>query len=292
MANQDREAIIRRIKKMMNLSEDSAAAEGEIENALRFASKLMATHRISRDEIEQATEGGPEKAAKREMDQVFAGANGFRTYLWEATLASYVCDLVGSVKCYMSREKRVIRDQHGIAMTHPSTGKTKHQGGVVFYGVAEDCLIARDLFEQLCVTIAAMGRLKHGGAFKGDGGKYCEGFVMGLSYQLGRERAEVRSALPKGMTAQQVLKALPSGSSALDHADAPAVGAAIEIRRAELAVADRNEAANWLKNEKGIKLGTSKGWSGASGSRAASAEGYRDGQRHGTPTVGRTHKLT
>ena len=60
--------------------------------------------------------------------------------------------------------------------------------------LTEDVAVAQRVFEELSITIASMGKLKLGGAFKGPGREYCEGFVAGLFEQLKQADTEHEAA--------------------------------------------------------------------------------------------------
>jgi len=51
------------IRKLLNLAENDGAADGEIDNALRFARRLMHQHHLSEEDIDRSD---PDSKAARE----------------------------------------------------------------------------------------------------------------------------------------------------------------------------------------------------------------------------------
>jgi hypothetical protein len=288
----NRDQIKARIAKLLGLAENSAAAEGEIENAMRFARRLMDMHAVSEDEARQAMNStdGSTKAAAVEMNRYRASCGTAKMHRWQSTLAGYLVELTGAQAYHTGAQTERSPVTGGVLFD--DSGESRKTSGVMFYGEAEACRIAADMYADLCETIAAMGRIRFGGAYRGDGAAYCEGFVSGLYSILTEERREARSHLPAGMTADDVLRALPAGGSVADHADAPAVSAAIEIKRAALAKRTGQTARAWLHAEHGVRLGGSSSRTGSrAGSAGARASGRADGRSHGTPSTKRTARL-
>ena len=122
------------IRKLLNLAADDGAAEGEVDNALRFADRLMRAHHLSEDDI---GEDDPHVDAAREESWEFGEGEAWSTgqsfCSWEHQLAHFVNDLIGSTKYYYNPSKiqrkdgRIIFDDGGRATvkgspSHPGIG--------------------------------------------------------------------------------------------------------------------------------------------------------------------------
>lgn len=243
------------IRQLLNLANDDAAAKGEIENAMRFAAKLMEQHQLSDEDLSEVDDIllNLERA---EMKCEAAHAESTKMTFWEGQAAMFACQLVGGVKCYRERAKTV-RNSVGIVQLDPKTGRVLQRPSLVFYGVAEDVELARQVYSELVVTIAAMARLKYGGVFQGDGRQYCEGFTAGLHSQL------------KNDSAQALLAARTTGGNAL---------VAVQGRAA---IVERKEslADKFITKELGVKIGGG-GTSYRSNGGSAYGDGRSDGSRH------------
>lgn len=257
----DRDKVISNIKAMLNLANNEAASQGEIDNAMRFVARLMEQHQLSDDDI-NAVDNKLLDLERAEMAHQQCYYNGHKLSEWEGSVASYVCELVGGVKCYVNAEQpyRV----NGIVQYHPKpySHKPMLKPIVTFYGVAEDAEIARLLFAEITTTIATMAKLKWGAIFRGNGREYCTGFAQGLWTKLYRDRDVQRQ---KALTAS-------SGSTALVAIDNRAL---IVKKKEELAVAYREETLGIKKLRKGSNFSGNR-----KGSHEARAEGREDGQRH------------
>jgi hypothetical protein len=254
------------IRKLLNLANDESAAKGEIENAMRFAARLMEQHQLSDDDLSEVDSllFDLERAEMLQQSQQLGGA---KVSAWEQHAASFVCKLVGGVEHYAD-EPVVVRNPAGIVQLDDN-GRPLMRSVIWFYGIAEDVEIARQVFAEVIVTIAAMARLKWGGVYRGDGREYCEGFVDGLHTQLRDDAVETRRI------AQQ------AGGTAL---------LAMESRQA-IVEKKRTLAQNWLRNTCGVKL-SSRSFGGASYCNDnARQDGHRDGERH-APNSERRRKLT
>lgn len=80
-----KEKALERVRKLIALSEDTAASQGEIENALKFAQKLMAEYEIEFADIDLA----PEDIT--EIEQDFFPANNERKY-WLQDLLNVITE--------------------------------------------------------------------------------------------------------------------------------------------------------------------------------------------------------
>jgi hypothetical protein len=255
------------IRQLLNLAGDGAAAQGEIDNAMRFAAKLMEQHQLRDEDLSEADDViiNLERAEMGSASQA-TGTTTLAT--WEGQAAMFVCQLVGGVKCYREHAS-VVRNAAGIVQMD-AKGNPLVRPKITFYGVAEDVEIARQVYGELLVTIAAMARLKWGGVYRGDGREYCDGFVSGLMSQLKNDRAEAKQL------------ASTSGGTAL---------VAIETRGA---IVERKEAMadDWIKKTFGVKLGAGRRGGGGRThyNGNARADGRNDGAKH-SPNTDRHKKL-
>lgn len=252
----DNEKIKSRVRKLLNLANDSAAFDGEIQNALRFARRLMVQHNI--DESDLGTPRDPhEAAADVDYSQADAFTEGENFSLWEGWLMRAVCELIGTVNSYRTHEKTSRRSAAGT-LVFDDAGNPKTGTRLVFYGPMEDARDAASLFEEWSHVIAVMARLKYGGAFRGQGRSYAEGFASSLLNSLRVMREEERKEI-----------AHVSDSRALVVQSAHA-----------LMKAKQDHARKWLEKETGIRL--------VSGSRRANrndsgafSQGATDGRNAG-----------
>jgi len=243
-----------RIRKLLNIARDDAASECEIETAMRFAAKLMDEHRLTEADLQ---DGHDEQAAQERMVRDFAACTSNWMSFWEGHLGMFLCELIGTIGCYRGGTSE-IRTPAGI-LVYGDDGKPMKRARLAFYGPDEDVTIAIAMFNELKQTIAAMGRLKFGGAFVGDGRAYCEGFVSGLFRKLKADRDAERSAIE-------------AGARAIVAINRDKVDAICKATRA------RSEA--FITRELGGKLGSG----GSSRRRYSSAEAYRSGRSDGERT--------
>lgn len=243
-----------RIRKLLNLANDSAAFEGEIDNALRFARKLMLAHNVTEKDLQSP--GDPHaEAAKSEYAQADAFTHGSGLSLWEGRLMDAVCKLVGSCDNYRTHERREKRTALGT-LVFDQDGNPVRTTRVVFFGPAEDARDAAELFHEWAHTIATMGRLKFGGCFRGDGRAYCEGFVKGILSVLETINQEERKEISYQST-----------------------GTALVLRHSlDLMEAKRLHAGKWLRQNEGIKLRQGGQRQGNRNDAGAFGAGFSDGR--------------
>lgn len=167
------EKVKSRIRKLMNLAENDAAAEGEIENALRFAKKLMDEHHLTDADINLEQN----KEIEFSLLKVFTDSS--KSCYWEEQLFMFITKLVGTIGVYQSYDE-LKKNDHGF-VDLSKKGKVKVYA---FYGPTEDVEIAKELWYVLQHTIAVMSVAKYGSVYRGDGRIYCEGFVSGLRSKI------------------------------------------------------------------------------------------------------------
>ena len=257
MTNQ---AIKDRIRALLNLARDDAAAEGEINNALKFARRLMMRHNLSEDDLSRDPH---EQAADMEYRDGRAYSEGKSLSAWECILAWAVAGLVGSVKWYHERGPREVRLNDGIRVLFGKDGKPREATPVVFYGPGDDVSDACNLFDEWREVIAAMARLRWGTALRKEGRDYAMGFTRAL-YQKVMEITKSERLIS---TNQQAVALLGEGCTAM-----------MIHRKLDLQQAQQQKAEQWLRNERGIRLGRSGGARSGARNGNAYAAGQSDGK--------------
>jgi len=253
-----------RIRKLLNLAADDGAAEGEIDNALRAARQLMLANQLSEDDVTAAPEDlrTPEEIA---ADATYGTAKSWgdaeREPLWKGCLARVVAEFMGTVQCYHDSPK-VLRKATGIVANDGLP-----VSGWVFYGPAEDCVLAAELHTELLMTCAATAKLKYGGTLlKGPGRDYCDGFVSGLRDKVYASQKE-----------DKIAGAIVDDCRTLSVVD--------QQRARDIAVAKIFRGSEWLKKEKGVMLRSGSGRGRDIGNSDAYGQGQSDG---GSQTMSKT----
>jgi hypothetical protein len=176
-----------RIRKLLNLAENDAATEGEINNAVNFAQRLMQEHHITQEDIH--THAADQERV--EMNQEAAFTSGVKVCAWEHALANFVTEMIGSVGVYSAGTHNATTP-HGT-MLFDNKGQPCKRHKYVFYGEIEEARLATDLYTDLTRTIAAMARMRYGGALRGDGRDYGLGFVSGLRTKLSEAKTQAQT---------------------------------------------------------------------------------------------------
>lgn len=154
----------------------AAASEGEIQNALNLATRMMAKHQLTRDDIDTSA---ADPTAKVAMGRHFAFCKGANLSTWESILTHFIKSFIGSVSCY-NAGKIPIR-KNGIATEIFTQGQPRTAQAVCFFGSDDDARCAVELFEELRDAIATMAITRWGGWARGDGFAYAFGFAQGIS---------------------------------------------------------------------------------------------------------------
>lgn len=244
-----------KLAKLLRLGEDTAASEGEIQNALTLATQLMAKHQLTRDDID-TTAADP--VAKVALGRHFAFCKGATLSTWESSLTFFVTAFIGSVSCYNAGKQPIRRS--GIADFFAGTvdSGAREAIAIAFYGADEDARCAVALFEELRDAVSTMALIRWGGWLRGEGGAYAYGFVAGLK------------------------DAHQSARHALTHQDATTT--ALMLRSDTTALAIVTKGREWLATTHGVKLSAARkkrsvSYSGGN-ARAAMIEGRRDGSNY------------
>lgn len=238
------------IRKLLNLANDESAAKGEVENAMRFAARLMEQHQLGDDDLTEVDDILLD-LERKEFAKEYAYTGSAKKSRWETDVADFACRLVGGVKNYLSAPY-MVRENGIVVLGHNGSPLIRSQ--ICFYGIAGDVEIARTVFAESIITIAAMARLKWGGVYRGPGRSYCEGFADALLNQLHDDKERLQQ-----MSTGTALVAVENRN-------------AIVKRKEEL-------ATDWLKSN-GVKLSSYRGLGNGSHNNDAYDEGISDGARH------------
>jgi hypothetical protein len=228
-----------RIRKLLAVAGDSGATEGEINNAVRFAQQMMDAHHLTEADLATSPEEQWEGVENARCDQAFSIVGG-RLHRWEGDLAMFVQKFVGGIKCYVTTSPR------------PIGGKFKRAVG--FAGLAEDAVMAKELYDEMRMTIIAMAKLSYKSVFMGDGGMYCEGFVAGLQMRFTEERRKAN---------------LEAQSSSREM---------VLIDRRNDLIKRKLSRTNQFLASQGMRLRSGSRRSGANGSHSAYSQGVADGK--------------
>jgi len=257
MTDKNLEAIKDRLRKLLNVAkEGSNATEGEMNNAMQMATRLMSKHHLDVSDLKgdprPSIEDMKTHARNAEKGRYWATVGG-KFFAWETSLAKFVADFVG-VKVYCDGLKRDARLTSGLARAN-ADGEFYKGKSFVFYGVAEDAMSAANLFYELWPTTWYAGMMKFGKAYSGDGGKYCQGFVVGMRTAFNATNASIN---------------LENSSER---------GLMVVNGRKEIITLKKSLADDYLRNAVGIKLRSGGSRSGANGSTGAYNEGKADGAK-------------
>jgi hypothetical protein len=174
--NPDLTNIKNKLVKLINLSENSAASQGEIDNALNAAAQIMARHNLTREDID-LTNQDPAKNVR--MSRAMVQCLNRNSTTWEAMLARFCTEFVSSIGYYKSQ------GYHGL-------NKANKICCYFFYGSKDEVEIAVELFRELQSAISIMAVTRYDNFYSKQGGAYCEGFVSGLEQSNHLEKLKLR----------------------------------------------------------------------------------------------------
>ncbi len=256
--------IVDRIKKLLAMTGEAGATEGEIANAVGRAQKMMNEHHLTEADLNHEPQTDYDKVKPEDFTRQSAYVSR-QIYAWEQRLASFVSSFVG-VELYQNENIELVR-KHGIVQ-FDEKGKPKEGKSFVYYGVPEDAAIAVELYGELRSTIATMAIARFGGCYRSEGASYSEGFVSGLFTKIAKAKDEN--------------KRLAVSSTAL----------VLIARRDDLVKYKMDLAKDWLAESIGIELckGGGRPGSRVGNSQAARKAGFVDGQ-NSTVSANRSKKL-
>jgi len=249
-----------RIRKLMAYAtQGSGACEGEIENALGHAQRLIDQHNLRAEDFD------PSKAQPKEdltFTQGSTTGTGPTWSKWESNLAKAICELYGTLSYYIKGETQVVR-LNGVVQIDEHTGQIRDGRVIVFYGPSREVGEACELFKEWALSICSMAQLRWGGSHREPGVSYCVGFSQGLLDKTKELNAGRRALMAKPITLSE---------------------------STEITLWDRNTLLKdygefWLKHNQKVRLNGSVRVT-ARGDHTSSAfgEGYSHGQ---TTTFGR-----
>ncbi len=168
MSNSTPERIVERLKKLLRLSKDGAAKEGEIENALKCARTLMDEYGLSEQSV--LLDETVEETSRRIVEQDIYTLRIFKPYYM--TLATVVC-VVCSCSHYYGHEydKKTFKEKKKL----------------IFFGQEGDVHIAKALYKELCVTLRTMAYFHYGKQWSSQHNAYANGFsdsLFGKAYEI------------------------------------------------------------------------------------------------------------
>ena len=174
--------LIEKIKKMMNITLENGATEGEVYNATVQAQRLMAKHGISTSDIEQSK--NPMAVLEDKITDCRIRVD-YESALAHLIASNFRCDLY-----------------FRVTRTHTLRGGTRRESYAVFVGLPEDVATAREVFIRTYKFMDVMKR-RHAekkaqerrqahddyaewsnGLNFGDAAGYAKGFISGLREKL------------------------------------------------------------------------------------------------------------
>jgi hypothetical protein len=248
-----------KLRKLLNLSDSNNASQGEIDNAMNAATRLMSQHNLTRDDIDLSADDPVKNMKIGRHSSVSLGRN-FST--WEGSLLNFVSTFIGFTNNY--RSPSVALKKNGLAILDED-GKQRYGSMVYFYGSEDNAEAAVEIYEELRDTTQALGLLLYGGWFRGDGAVYCQGFIRGLVDALDRSMKK--------------LKEFDDQTTALVLVD----------EKNQLAVTVKAKA--WLHKQFGVRLQTKARRGGARGDPSAYRQGRQDGANYNPSRPTPTRKL-
>lgn len=182
-------SVIDQITKLLNMTCENGCTEAEAQAAYNTAQKLINKHHISDDQLasEPQTVYDSIDPCQFNKRRCFICQSA---YTWELSLATVVSEYAGC-PCYADQNVMTVR-RNGVAILD-SRGKSKLGKSIVFYGVPEDVALAAELYDHLRDLIMSMATIRWGGAFKGSGASYCEGFTTGLYRRIQAAASSIKA---------------------------------------------------------------------------------------------------
>lgn len=250
----DNDKVKDKIRKLLTLANDPGAFEGEVNNALRFARRLMVEHNIKESDVNKPQDKkNPEDF---EYQQVNVYSFGRDLTKWESTLMCAIVELVGTIQHYRTNQKVPKRNDHGGVEKGPR-GEERTVTKMVFYGPTADARDSADLFNEWVHIIVTVARMKFGSYVRGGARSYCEGFAYGLYVQVTAIKKEEKTENTQG------------------------TGRALAIVNAnQLMDAKKRYALEWLKKEQNVTLKKTR----AHKNRGDDPDAFRNGVEDGKKT--------
>jgi hypothetical protein len=157
--------VLDRIRKLLAMTDESAGTtEGEVENAMRFARKLMDEYNLSEDQVRPPADDGRPDTAGIDREE---GMTLRQWPVWMQNFALAVCRLC-DVDMYWATST-----YWRPADTVRPTGRQKT---AVFVGYAVDIAIAREMLKYLLTVTRVMARQRYGNRWLSPHKSYALGF--------------------------------------------------------------------------------------------------------------------
>jgi hypothetical protein len=284
--NEENDKIREKIRKLLNLANDPGAMKGEIDNAMRFANRLMMQHNLSEEDVRADAEpkGVHEIAAAVEATEYAQGVHagmGSRFTAWESRLGSAITLLIGTISYYTGGYLGERRTPEGVLIFNPHTGEPVRAASMTFYGPTEDVEAAKALMYEWSTMIVAMARLKYGGALRGPGRSYAEGFADELYSKVFEIKGEERLKAAQLAPGERLdIKRLASGTVEEKAIVLAERSSALALSNAMTLVAAKKERGReWLEKDCGIELSSGSSRGGGSYDPGAHSAGRTDGRK-------------
>lgn len=160
--------IIERVKKMLSLANDAAASEGEVENALRLARKLMTQYGIEDAQLDSRSTD-----STNVIRETSATRSGFG--IWEQQAAQVVASIC---------DTRVVH----------STDRIHRKKSIGFIGFPTDVAVSLEMYPTVVISVRTLARAKYGTGWTSEHQAYALGFVQGLRYKARVWKEEAASS--------------------------------------------------------------------------------------------------
>lgn len=179
--------IIGRIKKLLRLANNDAASEGEIENAMAFAKKLMDQYNLEEQAI--LIEETDEQVASKVVEEVMFAMKG--------TIYPQLRNLIGASAILCGC--RIYYDDY-----HYIDGKRKR--AIMIYGQPHDVAVARAMFKELRASMNTLVYINYGRKHSIEQSSYRKGFsqrILSRARELNGKRD--RTKTPEASTCTAIV---------------------------------------------------------------------------------------
>jgi hypothetical protein len=170
MTDLEREKILSRVRKMMNLANNAGASEGERDNAMRMAHATLAKYNLEMAQVEATTHKQTEGEKRVETEAVFYGRP------WARNVAHSAAELCFCSYLYVAGRR---------------AGQTKH----CFIGRTSNAVTASELARYLVESINKEARRHQREHVLGNEGY--RAFAWGAATTIRRRVKEIRAAAEK-----------------------------------------------------------------------------------------------
>ena len=281
----DLDKIKRQLRGILAKANDgSGATDAEAMNALEFAQRMMMRHQLTESDLGGTERTAHEIAADTEYAETVIYSMGVNLSQWQINLGLAINMLVGTTQFYING-KSARRSSTGN-IEFDAKGKQKEATRLVFYGPADDIHDATGMFEEWSTMIAALARMKFGGALRGPGRSYAEGFSMALFNRMREIRDRNLELIAQG--GGDLASRADAALIAANEDENDACSALVVIKSTELVEAKKQGGSDWLRTNKGITLRKRGAGAGGRHHDDAFGAGQRDGKNaefsRSTPT--------